>query len=119
MASAAKRVPGGLVFALAGTVTLGLLASAAPPKPPGADAVRSLEATYREERAAADRAGLAKVFSPEWFDRADALRAGRLLEAREAFRNARWQLPAPPPGAPPNLVRVFGDARLRHTSWVW
>ena len=42
------------------------------PRPVTADEVKDLQAKYKAERAAADNAGLAKVFSPDWFSRADA-----------------------------------------------
>src|SRR5439155_22409090 len=62
--------------------------------------VKELQNKYRADRAAAEKAGLDKVFSPEWFDRAAdlaksgdaALGAGRLLEAATDFRRARWEI---------------------------
>ncbi len=129
------RVPSGrsvcgLALALGGAVALivaGWAGGAAQaPKPVTAEAVRDLQARYKAERAAAEQAGLPKMFSPDWFGRADALAdngtaaldAGRLLEARESFRKARWQLPSLPPDFPPHVARVFGDSKLRHTYWV-
>ena len=42
--------------------------------------------------------------------RGDAALAGnRLVEARAAFREARWYLPAVPADFPPHVARVFGD----------
>src|SRR5581483_5041232 len=91
-----------------------------------AEQVKELQAKYAAERAAADKDGLTKVFSPDWYARAEgfakkgdaALAAGRLGEARDAFTRARWQLPAPPPGLPPHVARVFGDGKLRHGNEV-
>ena len=99
-------------------------ASADPSPTPAAapaDAVKDLEAKYHTERAAADALGLTKQFSPDWYQRAaayakagdDALTAGRLVEAADAFRKARWHLPAPPAGVPDHVARFFGDGRLR------
>ncbi|HZT81069.1 MAG TPA: hypothetical protein VFA26_12635, partial [Gemmataceae bacterium] len=92
------------------------LALADAPRPLTPEAVREEQSKFRQERAAADKDGLPKKFSPEWFDRADAfakrgaaaLQAGRLLEAREDFRKARWQLPALPPNFPAHVARIFG-----------
>src|SRR5262249_9537302 len=90
------------------------------------DAVRDLQARFRQERSAADADGLTKKFSPEWYQRADelarraeeALSAGRLVEAQDLFRQARWNLPALPANLPEHVVRIFGDGRLRHTHVV-
>jgi WD40 repeat protein len=103
-------------------------ADSAPPKasPAGADSIREQQSKFKNDRASAASSGLTKMFGPEWYDRADAfakqgeeaLAANRLVEAREDFRRARWNLPAPPPGLPENISRIFGDGRLRHTDWV-
>src|SRR5262249_51806573 len=102
MALAAKTASGlagrATALALSGIAGVALLGGAEAPKGPTVDEVRDLEGKYKAERAAAESAGLTKVFSPEWFSRADdfaqsgqaALAAGRLLEARESFRKARW-----------------------------
>src|SRR5262245_41274736 len=87
---------------LAGDALLGALPGRGDdPRPLSAEAVKEAQAKFRAERAAADKAGLARVFSPEWFGRADgfaragdaALAAGRLVEARDSFRKALWELP--------------------------
>src|SRR5205085_616014 len=70
--------------------------------------------------------GPARMFAPDWYERADALAkqagealaAGRLVEAREGFRRARSNLPSPPLDLPANVARVFGDGRLRHVGGV-
>src|SRR6266852_1724550 len=102
-----------------GLLGLALLASppraADPPKPLTADAVRGLQAKFKEERAAAETNGLTKKFSPEWYQRADdlakraeeALAANRLVEAHDFFRKARWNLPALPANLPEHVARVF------------
>src|SRR5262249_39607610 len=69
---------------------------------------------------------LTKKFSPEWFARADGfaargdagLAAGHLLEARDNFRKARWQIPGLAPDFPDHVARIFGDAKLRHIHKV-
>src|SRR5260370_9609937 len=108
----------GLTFlgALALALTLG---AAEGPKPPTAEEVRDVQARYQAERKAAETAGLTKKFAPEWFRRADelakkgdaALAAGRLLEARDAFRGARWQVPGLPADFPAHIPPAFGDLR--------
>src|SRR5437016_237066 len=75
------------------------------PKVPTADEARELRAQFQKERSAAESEGLVKRFAPEWLQRADelaqqgvaALDAGQLAPARDAFRRARWQIPALPP----------------------
>ena len=47
-----------------------------------------------------------------------ALTAGRLAEAAELYREARWLLPALPPDFPENVARVFGSPRLRHADRI-
>jgi hypothetical protein len=103
-----------------------IAAAADGPQALTAERVKDLQAKYARERADADKEGLAKKFSPDWYARAEAfaqkgeaaLTAGRLAEARDAFVRACWQLPALPPGLPAHVVRVFGDGRLRHSHWV-
>jgi WD domain, G-beta repeat len=109
---------------------LGLLAAVPgrgdPPKPLSEEAIKERQTKFRAERADADKTGLTKQFSPEWFDRADelaksgdaALADGRLLEARDSFRKARAELPGLAADFPKHVARVFGDGRLRHTHWV-
>src|SRR5262249_33923131 len=47
-----------------------------------------------------------------------ALAAGRLAEARDAFREAAWQVPALPPDFPAHVSRVFGMQKLRHAQEI-
>src|SRR5207253_1214039 len=49
-----------------------------------------------------------------------ALAAGRLLQAAEAIRQARWQLPYQAPGTPDeHVARVIGNPRLRHAEKIF
>src|SRR5437868_6570544 len=62
---------------------------------------RDLQTRYKAERAALQEGGKVRKFSAKAVEQADALAkkgeaaltAGRLLEARETFRQARWVLP--------------------------
>src|SRR5262245_65603631 len=84
--------------------------------------VKTLQKDYEADRDAAKKAGLLKTYAPEWFDQAEALarqgaaalKAGRLLEARDLYRRARRGLPSLPAQLPKNVARIFGDNRLRH-----
>src|SRR5437868_9881695 len=63
-----------------------------------ANDVKALQQKFQSERAAAQKAGSAAKFSPELFKQVDLLAkqgdtdlaAGRLHEALEAYRSARW-----------------------------
>lgn len=93
---------------------------------PPADEVRALQNNYQAERAAGEQAGNTRLFSASLFQRADelarrgtaALIAGRLNEARDAFRQARWQLPYPPLRLPEHVRRILGSGKLRHAGAV-
>src|SRR5947209_717973 len=122
----------GLVPALPGLALLAVLAAVRPGTGAESNAgltaakVKDLAARYAAERAAADTEGLTRKFSPEWYEKADALgrqaekalAAGRLLEARDGFRKARWHLPAVPAHLSGHVARIFGDGRLRHPAIV-
>src|SRR4029450_5355443 len=78
---------------------------------------------YRAERAAVTKEGAANRFLPILLDKAEqmaergetALKAGRLLQANELFRQARWQLPYQSHQGPKEFdARVIGNLRLRH-----
>src|SRR5260370_40341588 len=107
---------------------LGLFIAVAPliakqTKLPTADEVKALQSKFQQERDAAVKKGIAKRFLPALLERADslsqkaetALVAGRFLQATEALRQARWQLPYQAPGTPQeHLARIIGNPRLRH-----
>ena len=110
----------GLCFLLTAVV------NAQPTKLPTADEVKALQAKFKDERDAIVKAGIAKRFIPAIMDKADelakkadtALAAGRLLQASEAIRQARWQLPYQPIGVPDNISRIIGNLRLRHSREI-
>src|SRR5438874_10230034 len=85
--------------------------AAQPTKLPTMDEVKALQAKYKEEHDAVVKTGIAKRFIPAIMDKAeelakkssDALAGGRLLQATEAIRQARWQLPYQPVGVPDNV----------------
>jgi WD40 repeat protein len=116
-----KRSGGVLALAL---LCAGLSASFAgeETKPPTVEEVRALQKKYRDERDRLAKTGAIKVFLPNLLDQAEifggradeALGTGRVVQAAEAFRHARWQLPYLGPDAPAHLARVFGNLRLRH-----
>src|SRR5581483_5062623 len=88
------------------------------------DDVRALQAKYRAERDRVTRDGTAQRFPAVLLERAeemakkgdDALAGGRLAQAREAFRQARWQLPYQTKAVPPHVARILGSLRLRHSN---
>jgi WD40 repeat protein len=90
--------------------------------------IKALAATYQAERDAAIKSGVAQRFQPALLERADALAkkadaasaAGRFLQAAEALRQARWQLPYQAPGTPTeHLARIIGNPRLRHGAPIY
>jgi WD40 repeat protein len=108
-------------------IVFALLAASAdlhaqPTKLPTADDVKAIQAKYREERDKIEKDGIAKRFIPILMEKADelakksetALAAGRLAQASEAIRQARWQLPYQPVGVPDHVSRIIGNLRLRH-----
>src|SRR5262245_48128566 len=80
-------------------------------KLPTAEDVKELQKQYETERDAITGSDLAKKFSPQAIKQAEtiakkgtaALKAGRIMQAREAFRQARWVLPAVPLDLPENV----------------
>ena len=100
--------------------------AAQPTKLPSADEVKALQAKYKEERDTIVKAGIAKRFIPAIMDKAEelakkstaALDGGRFLQASEAIRQARWQLPYQPVGVPDNVSRIIGNLRLRHSREI-
>jgi len=73
-----------------------------------AEMVRKLETSFKSEKEAAEKARIPARFSPEWFERADALaRAGRTDEARDAYAEALARFEAK--GIVPAVERVRSD----------
>jgi WD40 repeat protein len=114
-----------------GLIALGLLSASAllpaqPTKLPTADEVKAVQAKYRAERDKIVKDGSAKRFLPAIMDKAEelakksgtALAGGRLLQASEAIRQARWQLPYQPIGVPDHVSRIIGNLRLRHSREI-
>jgi WD40 repeat protein len=96
-------------------------------KLPTAAEVKALQSKFQQERETAIKKGVARRFQPALLERADALAvkseasltAGRLLQATEAIRQARWQLPYQAPGTPTeHLARIIGNQRLRHGASI-
>ena len=91
-------------------------------KLPNADEVKALQSKFRQERDQVIKTGAAKRFLPILLDKAEefgkradaALDGGRLLQASELFRQARWQLPYQPAQVPERVSRILGNLRLRH-----
>lgn len=90
---------------------------------PTVDEIKILQSKYQAEHAAVLQADSAKRFLPVFLDKAQemakkgagALASGRLLQAQEAFRQARWQLPYQSPQVPKDhIARIIGNLRLRH-----
>lgn len=114
-------------------VGLGVLVAAAPwtgaqeSKLPTIEEVRALKAKYVAERERVIKEGIAKRFLPVLLDKAEeigkraeaALAGGRLLQASEGFRQARWQLPYQPATVPDHVSRILGNMRLRHGHEVY
>src|SRR4051812_27679580 len=96
-------------------------------KPPSADEVKALKAGFESERKTLVERGYDKRFLANVLTKADeiskkaeaALASGRLLQASEGFRQARWQLPYHSPQVPAeHVARVLGNLRLRHDAGV-
>src|SRR5262245_62041225 len=91
-------------------------------KPPNAEEVKALQSKFRQERDQVIKTGAGKRFLPILLDKAEdfgkradaALDAGRLLQASELFRQARWQLPYQSAQVPEHVSRILGNLRLRH-----
>src|ERR1043166_2576924 len=115
-----------LIVAVALTVSAPLRAQDT--KLPNADDVKALLGKYQAERKTVVDTGVAKRFLPALLDRADglatkgeaALKAGRFLQATEAIRQARSQLPYQSPSTPKeHVARIIGNPRLRHAQEVY
>src|SRR5204863_962385 len=76
-----------------------------------AKAIAALAKSFAAERKDAAKDSITKRVSPELLDRADALakqgaaalKAGRLIEARDLYRQARFGLPSISAGLPANV----------------
>jgi WD40 repeat protein len=117
----------GLLLALGWLIAIAPLC-AQEAKPPSADEIKLLLARYQAERDTAIKTGVAERFLPAMMDRADglakkaatALAAGRLGQAAEAVRHARWEVPYQAPGTPEHHVaRILGSPRMRHSAPVF
>src|ERR1019366_4240557 len=99
---------------------------AQPTKLPSPEEIQALQTTYRTERDRIIKAGLNTGFLPAIMNKADelakksagALAAGRLIQANDAIRQARWQLPYRPTGSPDHIARIIGNPRLRHRGKI-
>jgi hypothetical protein len=115
-----------LIGALLLVLPPGAFVSAQQPKAPSAADINDLAAKYRAERDHVVSAGVARRFPPALFAKADeiakrgeaALQSGRLLQASEAFRQARWQLPYQSLQVPDHVSRILGNMRLRHGNEI-
>lgn len=94
---------------------------------PTTEEVRLLQGKFRKERDSLLQTGAAKRFLPILLDKADemgqradkALAEGRLLQASELYRQARWQLPYQSPQVPDkHVARILGNLRLRHSQEI-
>jgi WD40 repeat protein len=108
--------------ALVAFAGLPLLGQAPVAKPPTAEEVRDYQAKFRKEHDVLVKSGGSKRFLPILLEKAEefakrgdaALAVGRLLQASELFRQARWQLPYQSPQVPDHVNRILGNLRLRH-----
>src|SRR5205814_6521 len=122
-----RMTPWALGFSLTGLLlSAGAYLSAQPTKLPTVDEVKAVQAKYRAEHDQLVKAGIAKRFLPAIMDKAQelakrsesALADGRLAQASEAIRQARWQLPYQPVGVPDHVSRIIGNLRLRHSDEI-
>src|SRR5438105_4126204 len=105
---------------------LGGMLQTAQESQPGTTEIKALAGKYQMERAHVVKMGIDKRFPPALLSRADesakrgevALQEGRFLQAREAFRQARWQLPYQAFRLPNHVARVLGNTRLRHAGAI-
>lgn len=104
------------------------LLSAQETRLPKAEDVKATKAKYEAERDRIVKSGIDKLFLPILVEKADemakkadvALSAGRLLQATELYRQARWQLPYASKNVPEkNVAKVLGNLRLRHGQEIY
>jgi WD40 repeat protein len=97
------------------------------PKLPTDAEVKALQSKYQAERRDLLKTGIDKRFPPDLLKRAEdlagradkALIDGRLFQASEDYRQARWMLPYQPPQVPAkHVARILGTLRFRHNGEV-
>lgn len=105
-------------------LVLGVAVPFAGAQPPGptADDVKSLREKFLAEREQAVKAKFPNdtlTKADDLVKRADeAAKGENYRAAARHIRDARWQLPYLPPGLPPHVTRVLGEARMRHADRV-
>src|SRR5580704_14397432 len=109
LSSAAVRTLVSALIAFAGTVALSSAGvGQGMSRLPSLEDAKAVKKRFQEERNLVVQSGAAKRFLPDLLDHADAiarraeaaLDKGRLLQASEAYRQARWQLPYQGPQFP-------------------
>lgn len=93
-------------------------------KLPTPEDVKVQQTKYQTEHAALIKNSGAKLFQPGFVEKAElfakraeeAMKEGRLLQAKQGFVQARWQLPYLGPTVPSNVSRVLGTLRMRHSG---
>lgn len=96
-------------------------------KIPTAADVNSQKALFAKELAKVEMEGTEKLFPLQLLTQAKslaqkgeiALKAGRIFQAYQNFRQARWQLPYRDALLPKNVSRVIGSLRLRHSGPIY
>jgi len=107
-------------------LSFALLTPAQPTKAPSAEEIKALQTKYRAERDKVIKDGVAQRVLPAIMAKAEelakksgaALAGGRFMQAQEAIRQARWQLPYHPSSVPDYVSRVIGNLRLRHARAI-
>jgi len=98
------------------------LTAVAQPKQPTADDIKAIQKKFDDERKIAIEQSFpveSLTLSDELAKRAQmALDGNSLREAHRLIREARWQMPYLPPDMPKNVVRVFGNTRMRQGDAV-
>ena len=87
-------------------------------KEPDAKALREKFRAEREEAVKSKFPADALARADDLAKRGEAAIAAGDPKAARYFRDARWLVPYLPANLPPNVVRVFGESRLRHADRV-
>ena len=111
-----------LAFAIAAWPGIGRARSGTPTP----ETVAQVAASFQADRARAVESGAVAITSPELIERADALaeraaqalKAGKLLDAQALYMRARFALPSVPARLPKDVTRFLGDSRPRHADAV-